>query len=194
MLMATAENAQNATPWHTINAEPDEWSMIAVRSGKEPEATDSFRRSGVRCFWPNYYVFEYPRLSRRLRRSSRFRAIIPGYVFVPLPHSSAFHGVVEANEGLVHTVMTYSGDVLVLKASDIAVIRKIQDEMNTPKPKASLHNFKTGQKVRFCDDLLGRWPPGVVGRLAEDGRIAIDIELMGRTVSVNVLPHQLERI
>jgi transcription antitermination factor NusG len=195
MLMVT-ENPHRI-PGRYSQSEPDgpaEWSMIAVRTGKEPECCDRFRRSGVRCFWPNYYVFEYPSLSRRLRRSQRVRAIIPGYLFIPLPHGNAFHHVVEANEGLLNTVRNYSGDVLVLKAADIEVIRNIETHMNTPKPKASLHNFKTGQKVRLTDDLLGRWPPGRVGRLADDGRIVVEVEVMGRTVPFMVLPHQIERL
>lgn len=174
--------------------EPEEWCMIAMRPGKEPEFCDSFRRYGVRCFWPNYYRFDRQYARRQGRKGSLYGAIIPGYLFTPLPHTVAFHRVIESHEGSMHAVKTFSGNVLALKNAAIEVIRKIEATMNTPKPKASLHNFKLGQKVRFSDDTLSHWPPGIVGRLVDDGRIVVEVEVMGRLVPFQVMAHQIERI
>jgi transcription antitermination factor NusG len=173
--------------------EPDKWCMIATRPGKEAECADSFRRQGVRCYWPNYHVF--PQRYRQVRRPRRdYRAVIPGYLFSPLPRGVAFYQVMDLREGQLHPVHTFSGDILVLDGEAIMVLRKIEAGLNTPRPKASLHNFKTGEKVRFSDDTYSRWPPGRVSKLADDGRIVVETEIMGRTVPFLVFPYQLERL
>jgi hypothetical protein len=64
--------------------------------------------------------------------------------------------------------------------------------MNTPTPGKALHNFKSGDKVRFRDDLLNRWPPGRIAGALQDGRISVEIEVMGRLVPFHVFPHQIE--
>jgi hypothetical protein len=73
------------------------------------------------------------------------------------------------------------------------VIRSIEATMNTPKPRKSLHHFKTGDKVRFTDDLLNRWPPGRVAGSINDGRISVEVEVTGRIVPFQVFPHRIER-
>lgn len=188
-MLMTIEQESGKQSWHTEFVEPKEWCMIAVRPGKEPESCDSFRRRKVRCYWPNYCTFE-GRLFRG--RRDNYRSMIPGYLFSPFPLSQAFWDVVEAHVGVVGPVRTYSGDIMVIKNADIEVIRKIEAGQNTPMPGKSLHNYKTGQKVRFSDDLLSRWPPGRVAKLADDGRIVIDVEVMGRIVPFQVFPHQIE--
>jgi len=53
--------------------------------------------------------------------------------------------------------------------------------------------LERGEKVRFIDDTVRTWPAGTVEKLAQDGRIGVEIELMGRKVLIWVLPHQIER-
>lgn len=177
------------------SAKSDKWCMIAVRPGKEPDCADSFRRNGVECYWPNYYTFEtLLRGQRPFRRGRKeYRAVIPGYIFSPLPMTMAFERVMRLNEGLLHVVRKHSGDLLVMDYSAVEVIEKIEAGLNTPKPKASLHNFMVGQKVWFCDDLVNRWPPGLISRALEDGKIVVETEFMGRRVPIIVFPHQITR-
>jgi transcription antitermination factor NusG len=112
---------------------------------------------------------------------------------VPAPPTATFWDVVARNVGIVKVVRNYSGELAALPNADIEVIREIDRGLNTPKPGKSLHNFKTGQKVRFCDDLLHRWPPGIVAGSTNDGRISVEVEVMGRIVPFMVFPHQIER-
>jgi transcription antitermination factor NusG len=172
---------------------PDQWFMLLVRRGKEQEARDSFRRYGLRAYWPNYHTIAHWSLPRRERRRRDYRSVTPGYLFVPALPSNTFWGVIEYNIGIVNVVRNYSGDMAVLKNADIEVIRSIEAGMNTPKPGKSLHSFKTGDKVRFTDDMLNRWPPGRVAGSIGDGRISVEVEVMGRIVPFMVFPHQIER-
>jgi transcription antitermination factor NusG len=77
-----------------------------------------------------------------------------------------------------------------LRQSDIDIIREIERGLTTPKPGKSLHSFKTGDRVRFKD---AAWPPGVVSSSTGDGRLAVEVELMGRIVPIHVFPHQIEK-
>lgn len=172
---------------------PDQWFMLLVRPGKEQEARDSFRRYGLRAYWPNYHSTSHWSPQRRERRRTDYRSVIPGYLFVPALPSSTFWNIIERNLGIVNVVRNYSGELAVLKNADIEVVRSIEASMNTPVPGKSLHNFKTGDKVRFADDTLNRWPPGRVAGSINDGRISIEVEVMGRIVPFMVFPHQIER-
>jgi transcription antitermination factor NusG len=196
MLMATELRSDRAGV--LSQSEPDgpaEWSMIVVWSGRELETSNAFRRFGIRCYWPNYCRFGQTATKRRgRRRSGNYASLIPGYLFIPLPHTANFEEVAENCEGFIHTVLTYSGDIFKLKNQHIEAIRRIAKVENTPAPKPSLHNFKTGDKVRLVDDTFGHLPPGRVAGLADNGRIDVEIKLMERAVPFHVLAHQIERM
>ena len=78
-----------------------------------------------------------------------------------------------------------------IDATDVE-IRRIEGDQNEPPSIKPVHSFKTGQKVRFSDENPIIWPPGKIVRLASDGRISVEIYLMGRMVPILVLPHQIE--
>lgn len=174
-------------------AHPDHWLLLTVQPGKEQQARDSFRRYGVRCYWPNYYIISRWSPQLREKRRTDFRSVMPGYLFVPSPATTTIWNVIEHNIGVVNVVRNYSGELAVLRNADVEVIRSIEAGMNTPKPGKALHNFKTGDKVRFNDDTLNRWPPGLVAGSLSDGRISVEVEVMGRIVPIQVFPHQIER-
>jgi hypothetical protein len=80
-----------------------------------------------------------------------------------------------------------------LMEEDIDVIRSIERGMNTPVPGKALHSFKTGDKVRFKDDEVNRWPSGRIAGSIGDGRVIVEIDMMGRIVPTHVFPYQIER-
>lgn len=173
-----------------------EWYLITVRPSHEIQAANAFRRSMIRAYWPNYVKLVPVRALRngRLTRRNMPVAVIPGYIFSPAGAGEDFHDLVETIPEVINIVRTHSGDVLIVHQADIEIIRRIEAGLNTPEPlKKAVHSFRMGYKVRFIDDLTGRWPPGKIERLYADGRISIEVPLMGRMVPVTVLPHQIER-
>jgi transcription antitermination factor NusG len=184
-----------------------DWYMAIVRPNHEQDAADSFRRNNVRAYWPNY-----ERIQTLRRRSNGYKpeirliltSIIPGYVFVPTTGDGAAEDMqmlIERISGAINIARTYSGDPLLLREADIVTIRGIEAGLNTPAPVKPVHpvpvkpvhNFKNGEKVRFTDDIMGRWPIGRIVSLARDGRIGVEVSLMRRKVVVTVFPHQIER-
>lgn len=154
------------------------WHLLLVRPGKEQAALNNFRRTKLRAYWPNYETV-------RNRRS-----VIPGYLFVMGPADAAFWDAIERVEDIVNVARTYGGGLVTLRQSDMDTIRNIEEGLNEPVPGKSLHSFRTGDKVRFKDS---SWPPGVVARSTGDGRLSVEVELMGRMVPVQVYPHQIEK-
>jgi transcription antitermination factor NusG len=188
--MTTSEQGGNLhKALQNMSGEPDKWCLITVPFNQQLDWCDNFRRFRLRCYCPNYINFGRG-LSRRKRG---IQMLIPGYLFSPGFKEPAFWEVVKHGRGMVNVVRTFSGEILLVHNDDILVIRKIEAGLNTPTLGKSLHNFKTGEKVRFSDDLLGRWPSGKVAR-SDDGQIVVEVEVMGRAVPFTVYPHQIERM
>jgi hypothetical protein len=189
--MMTSEQGGDL-PEHLRNMgpQPDEWCLIAVPFNRQLDWCNNFRHFRLRCYCPNYINF-----GRRLPRRKRgIQLLIPGYLFSSDFKEPAFWEVVKHGRGMVNVVRAFSGEILLLHNDDIMVIRKIEAGLNTPPPPGkALHHFKTGQKVRFSGDLLGRWPSGKVAR-SDDGQIVVEVEVMGRSVPFTVYPHQIEQM
>ena len=172
---------------------PQQWCMLLVTPGKEQHARDSFHRYGVQAYWPNYYSFLRSNLPLRERRRTDYRSVIPGYLFLKSVLDNQLWETIQRTKDTNHLVLNYSGSVATLKEESIDVIRAIEGGMHTLVPGKSLHNFKTGDKVRFVDDLQGRWPPGRISGAVRDGRITVEVRVMGRMVPFQVFPHQIGR-
>lgn len=175
--------------------ETSKWYMMIVRSNYHLDAVDGLRRQGLRAYWPSYERAVASRrmvMGRQTRRSVRF-GILP-YVLTERDGATDVNRAIERIAAVMDIVRTYSGNALMLRARDVDVIRRIDVGMNTPKPEPTLHNFKMGQKVRFCDDLSSTWPLGVITKIAREGRINVEVNMMGRKVPITVFPHQIERI
>lgn len=172
------------------------WYAVIIRSGRERDAADGFRREGVTAYWPNYNkrVDAGGRNTLFHRRRAILTAIIPGYLFSPTSDGDAFWPAAQRVPGFLNVVRGFGGEVSIMNRADIDIIREIEAAQNLPPPIRPEHNFKPGQKVRFVDDILGRWPAGSVSRLLPDGRIGVDVYLMARVVPFTVLPHQIEGI
>ena len=172
-----------------------EWYMVIVRGSGHLDAVDGLRRAGLRAYWPSY---ERSIASRRMiagRKTSRIvRFGILPYVLSPRCPDIDFTSLTERVVSILDIVRTYSGNPLFLRQSDLDTIRRIDLGMNTPKPDAKAHHFKVGDKVRLIDDLMRQWPPAIILKVAREGRISVEVNLMGRKVPITVFSHQIERM
>lgn len=170
---------------------PDRY-LVMVRSSRELDAVDSFRRNQVPAYWPSYeeLVPTKQKLNGHPVCRRRRIGLIPGYVFPEVkPGALALDRIVAA----IDYVRTFDGNPLLIRDADIQIIRRIEIGLNTPKPGGADHSFKVGEKVRFSDDLIGRWPAGKIIKLVLEGRIIVEVDLMGRKLPITVFPHQIER-
>ncbi len=191
-MLAKIETAmQNTAPTLDFSA-PRKWYALLTIANKEQPAADwiRIRSPGTWIYWPN--------ISQRVshgkgRRRVHLTALIPGYLFMaaqadaddPWP-------VVHDTPGIRSFVRNSTGHAASLSDADIEIIRRIEGAENLPQDPKTAHRFKTGDKVRFVGDLLGRWPVGKVFRLADDGRIVVEVSLLGQMIPVIVHPPQIK--
>jgi transcription antitermination factor NusG len=188
------EGITGVDPVVRVEGGPDRY-LVMVRMNRELDAVDSLRRHQFRAYWPSFEELMPTRkvyggrTGRRLRRVG----ILPGYVFSAIDGRD-FIALIDRLVGVIDVARSFSGEPLLIRDDDIRIIRRIEVGLNTPSATASgQHRFKVGERVRFVDDLIGRWPPGRIRKLAREGRIGVEVELMGRKLDIIVLPHQIER-
>lgn len=170
------------------------WYVVIVRTRREQDLADEFRRLDIAAYWPNY-TKQVPIGMHGGKRRHRvsFSAIIPGMIFCPLAEENTFWAAVQRVPYVVNLLRKEEGRPAILRNVDIEKLRQIEADANLPPEVTPIHNFKTGQKVRFTDEAPVQWPPGKVVRLAEDGRLTVEVYLMGRMVPMHgILPHQIE--
>ena len=183
-------------PLPDLHSQPKKWRALLSFPGRERRAADFLKDFGQWVYWPNYgkHVSVAPRRpgARRERRLAFF-PVIPGYLFLAERADAGDPwGIVHATPGVHGFVRDSEGHAAALTDQDIEIIRHIEAGLNLPFDPKTVHRFKTGDKVRFIDDLYSRWPPGKVSRLAEDGRIVVEVAVLGRIVPILVYPHQIE--
>jgi transcription antitermination factor NusG len=176
---------------------PRAWVAFVARSGKEQDSADWFKNARLFAYWPCYgdQVRHWRGRANGIgSRSLRMKALIPGYLFVAVRDGVVVDPFVVVRQvpGITGYMRGPEGYPAMLGEADIQTIRRIEAGQNLPFDPKGAHKFKTGDKVRFCDDLMRRWPYGKVARLAADGRISVDVALLGRVVPVTVYPHQIE--
>ncbi|QPF81656.1 hypothetical protein IC762_17675 [Bradyrhizobium genosp. L] len=173
----------------------ERYYVIVCRPNHEFEAVDSFRRNAQPAFWPSYEELVTTRQRQNDQPVRRIRriGIISGYVFTPASPSRDFTVFLQRIVGAIEIAKTFSGAPLVLDEADVAVFRRIEAEEGFKDTVKTEHDFKIGEKVRFRDDLQRRWPPGKIIKLARQGRISVEVAMMGRKMEIKVLPHQIAR-
>lgn len=174
---------------------PDSYFVIA-RMNHEQETVDSLRRNRVGAYFPSFenVTWVKDRMTGSSVRKVKRIGILPGYVFATPPAHIDFELLLRHIVGAFDLARSFSGNPLFIGEDDLQIIRRIEIGLNTPRePEKAVHAFKIGQRVKFVDDLVGRWPAGRVEKLAQDGRIGVEVELMGRKVLIWALPSQIER-
>lgn len=175
---------------------PHCWRALVVRSSKEQDAADWLRKSRVPAYWPNYVrqIKAAGQANGFQRRRSHLCPVIPGYLFMPEAEVSNGRDpwpIVDQTPGIIGFLRNTHGYAAALDDSDIEIIRRIEGGLNIPPPDVS-HSFKMADKVRFTDDIYRSWPSGKIKKLEKDGRIGVEVPLLGRIVLVAVFPHQIE--
>lgn len=174
---------------------PDSYFVIA-RMGHEQETVDSLRRNHVGAYFPSFeqLVPIKDRVTGQSGRRVKRVGILPGYVFATPPAHLDFEMLLRHIVGAFDVARTFSGNPLFIGEDDLQIIRRIEIGLNTPRQEEKpAHAFKIGEKVKFVDDLVGRWPPGRITKLAPDGRIGAEVPVMGRKVLIWAHASQVER-
>lgn len=190
-LSTTLGQAQQAAP---LPASAQKWCMVLVRPSLEQEARDSLRRRGIGAWWPNYprEVIRKDQRSGRREKHLVLSSVVAGILLSPAQRDDRFYAAMDLAPGVINMARIGSEAVL-LTDTDIVLIHKIEEGLNKGLSAKAIHSFKVGDKVRFIDDVVRRWPSGKIIKCARDGHIEVEVYILGRMVTVTVLPHQIEK-
>jgi transcription antitermination factor NusG len=153
----------------------EHWYAVSVRSRYEKLAAQHLEQRSVNCLLPVY------RSVRRWkdRRKVLEMALFPGYIFVNIDVRDRL-GVLKA-PGVLRFV-TFQGQLTAVADSDIRALESAMSSGLRAKPHPYLLN---GRKVRVkSGPLMGA--EGIVVRLKQRFRLVLSIELIMRSVMIEV--------
>lgn len=170
---------------------PRVWAALIVRPMLEQKAADRLKEYRLFAYWP---CFQKQMNAGGGNRRMIFSPLLPGYIFIAAHAGTKCDpwNVIRQTPGIVGFLRDGFGGPAFLDNDDINVIRVIESGQNIPPPEKQTHRFKVGDKVRFIDDLLGRWPAGKVKALAANNRISVEVPLLGCFVPIEAAAHQIE--
>ena len=164
---------------------PCKWYALLTESGTERKATIWLKRRQYHPYWPRY--MGQIRLNRH-RRGFRWRSVIPGYLFLPIPEASnAGWATIEQAPG-VHGVMRHADyNFVVFKEQDISEVARIERCLNeSPVAAAEGIPFRVGQEVRIVRGMFENHTTAIIS-IDRGRRITLEVPFLGSTREI-VLP------
>lgn len=184
------------SPGASLPAPLADWCIVLVRPGYEQDCRDRLRHCGVGAWWPNYpkeVGTKDRRTGKRFKRATLL-SVLPGVILCPAKLNSLFWQALDLAPGAQNIARKASGDVMLLSDLDIAMIHKIEEGLNKgEKPKID-HSYVVGDKVRFVDDELRRFPAAEVVGCSKDGLLQLEVNMFGRATPWTVASWQVEPV
>jgi transcription termination/antitermination protein NusG len=168
---------------NTTNSSPDEffWYALKVRTRSEFLALKALQNRGYELFCPTY--------SERRRYSDRIKIVehvaFPGYLFCRFDPRKKLAVI---SSCAIEYIVGTRGTLAPIPDQQIADTRRAFEAGGRPAPY-----FKIGQRVRVEYGVLA----GVEGALTRDvstGELVISIDLLQRSVAVQIEAHQVRPV
>lgn len=175
--------AQLIPPRSTEPGTPPSWFAVRTRSNHERAACDRLVVKGVEAYLPTLLV----RSRRRDRRSVVTRPLFPGYFFARLRLEHTHRVEVLKAPGVMHLVGFGGGPVVVPDAQ----VESIRITLEAKNHAELLWRVVRGQKVRIVSGALAGAEGVVVNDASGSHRLVISLDLLGRSLSVEVSPEDL---
>jgi transcription antitermination factor NusG len=168
-------------------AVPPRWFAVLVQSGAELRCWHWFRRRGIDPYWPCYRT-----QPRQRGRQARFRAVIPGYLFLPLPAFISWTDVRRYNSAFRGVLSDADGEFIELPDRDVTRIRDIELALrSSPIAAAQGIPFKVGQQVMISRLDL----EGTIIRIDSSRHIEVEAKhLFGRVVRIHLPVSEIDAV
>lgn len=170
--------------------EPRHWHVLVAIPQQERKAADWLKAARLSVYFPNSVKQV---CNRRGLRRSVLSALVPGYLFLAVRPGTDLNGIVERIPGLAGYLRDEASNPAVMREKALDKIRELEATHYVPETGKIAHAFKVGQRVRVMNDVYLGWR-GPILSLAQDGRISVEVNLLGRKVPVWVVPSQIERM
>jgi transcriptional antiterminator RfaH len=155
------------------------WYVVHTQAQGEVRADLNLRRQGFVTYLPRYL-----RVRRHARRAEMVaRPLFPRYLFVAMDVVRDRWRTVQSTFGVSNLVVV-GDDPVPLPAGVLEEIRAREGEQGFVQLGLSA-GLKPGSPVRLLDSVFAEYR-GILDRLADDRRVAVLLELLGREVRVFV--------
>ncbi len=164
---------------------PCRWYALLTESGTERKATIWLRRRQYHPYWPRY--MGQIRLNRH-RRGFRWRSVIPGYLFLPIPEASnADWRTIERAVGVRGVMRHADYNFVEFREQDIADVARIEQCLNeSPVAAAEGIPFRVGQEVRIVRGVFENHVTAILS-IDKGRRVSLEVPMFGTTTKI-VLP------
>lgn len=167
-------------------------TWYALMTDSEKKACIWLRKRQYEPYWARYMG---PVKVNRHRTMSRWRSVLPGYLFLPIPMGRDPNWrLIEESPGIRSVMRQGNFEPVRISSRDIDEIRRIEGAMNASEIAAREGiPFKVGQKVRVINDTLGF--EGTVIKLDTKRKITIEVpSLFGRVTKIMLPVSEIEAI
>ncbi len=159
----------------------NQWYVVHTQVNGEERAQLNLERQGFEVYLPRY--LKHRRHARRVERVKR--PLFPRYLFVRFDPERAQWRSINGTFGVAHLVSHGSKPIPVPDQIVTAIgARHDADGLVVLHPADS---FRPGQKLEIVDGPFA-WHTGVFQRLNDNDRVVLLLDLLGRQVSVTVVP------
>jgi transcription antitermination factor NusG len=154
------------------------WYALKVHAGSEPLAATGLRARGYEPFFPAYE--EHRKYSDRIK--TVLKAAFPGYLFcrLNLRAKATFLDV-----PAVSYVVSCAGAPLAVPEAEIEGVRRVLELGGVPAPCP-----KEGQRIRISYGALSG-VEGILTRIDGKDRLTVSVQLLQRSVAVQVTREQI---
>src|ERR1700685_2424563 len=161
-----------------IYDKPCKWYALLTESGTERKATIWLKRRQYHPYWPRY--MGQVKLNRH-RRGVRWRSVLPGYIFIPIPtEREANWQLLEKTPGVRGVMRHPNYDFIEFKLRDISDICRIELALNeSPVAASEGIPFRVGQKVRIMSGIFENQQTCIM-RIDKGRKLTVEVPLFGR--------------
>jgi transcriptional antiterminator RfaH len=153
------------------------WYVVHTHSRAEARAAAHLERQGFETYCPRYLK----RCSHARRITLEPAPFFPRYIFVAMDVASQRWRAVRSTLGVSYLVGSEKGPIPVAEAV-VAELRASEDSGGFI-PIEERPQFRRGERVRLRDGIFSAYG-GLFDGMAESGRVAVLLDILGRKVRV----------
>jgi transcriptional antiterminator NusG len=169
-----------------MNGDAIKWYAVHTRSRFETKVLEGFSGKCIEAFLPRIQVMS----RRKDRRKKILIPLLPGYVFVHFDMAPEVYWDIIKTTGVVRMV-SFRGEPVPARDEEVASLMILDGTDRTVQNRAYV---KTGDKVMIMEGPL----KGLVGfylrRKGQSDRVVVSVELLKRSLAVEVEDWALEKI
>ena len=165
-------------PWH------DKWLVAYTKPRMEQVALANLERQQFEAYLPLYKKFK----TTEAGPTAVFEPMFPRYIFFRPRSAQQSTEVVRSTKG-ISNIVRFGFEPGVMSGQMVATIQAFEAAQNQATLQ-DMSNFKAGQKVKFKHAALGSLE-GLIQSVSSK-RVAVLLEIMGRSTVVQMAHHQLE--